>query len=47
MDYKLDQIDQVAAKLIKEYANKWNDIEYQVPKNYRGIVVKDFYLFLF
>jgi tRNA threonylcarbamoyladenosine biosynthesis protein TsaE len=23
MDYKLDQIDQVAAKLIKEYANKY------------------------
>ena len=28
----------------KEYANKWNDIEYQVPKNYCGIVVKDFYI---
>ncbi|WP_155960826.1 hypothetical protein [Flavobacterium daejeonense] len=28
----------------KEYANKWNDIEYQVPKNYRGILVKGFYV---
>jgi hypothetical protein len=31
-------------KKFKEYANKWNDIEYKVPKNYRGIVVKGFYI---
>lgn len=30
-------------KKFKVYANKWYDMEYQVPKNYHGIVVESFY----
>ncbi len=38
---------QAQNKLDKKFkidANKWNDVEYQVPKNYYGIVVKQFYI---
>ena len=38
---------QAQNKLDKKFkidANKWNDVEYQVPKNYYGIVVKRFYI---
>ena len=38
---------QAQNKLDKKFkidANKWNDVEYQVPKNYYGIVVKGFYI---
>lgn len=38
--YAQNQLDEK----FKIDANKWNDVEYQVPKNYHGIVVKGFYI---